>query len=212
MGFSRLGLCAVATLAACGDPAVDGTYEGKAELEMHGLICAIGKMDSSTTALGVAWTTLAPDATRLHTLPGETDSVDARKLPANFDMPLYDKPPAGAVTTIGGYDVSIGIPFMFDDLDGDGVFSEETEPLLGVSRGQVVLYSSVATSDGGVPLELTAPPLGWSVGKLVCDDSGTQLVGVDLVATDSRFDVWLYDGVIVNPLGTLAPKTCLYPY
>ncbi len=204
-------------MAACGDPAVDGAYEGQARFEVNGLVCAIGAMDSSTTAMGIAWTTLAPDATRSATIPGEAQPLDAHALPADFALSLFDVPPAGttsAIRTFGGlYDVAIGIPVMFDDVDGDGTLAQGSEPVLGVARGQLVLYSERAVVDGRpeIPLAVNDLPTGWSVAKAVCDDD-QLLTGLSLLPAATRFDVWLLDGIIDNPLEMLAPKTCLLPF
>jgi hypothetical protein len=211
------GLGAVLMSVGCGDPAVDGAYEGEARFEVNGLVCAIGEMRSSTTAMGIAWTTLAPDATRLATLSGEAAPIDAAALPASFELPLFETPPAGTSTAIrtfgGAFDVAIGIPVLFEDLDGDGVLAQDTEPVLGMSRGQLVLYAApVERGDvTEVPLEVDALPSGWSVAKALCDDT-EQLTGLSLLPSATRFDVWLLDGIIDNPLEMLAPKTCLLPF
>jgi hypothetical protein len=205
----------VVLIAACGDPAVDGSYEGEARFEVDGLVCAIGKMHSPTTAIGIMWTTLSADATRLDTRAGEAQIVDASALPADFHLNLFDTPPAGFSTAIesdvGLLNLAIGIPFLFDDVDGDGTLAA-SEPVFGVARGQFVLHTDFAptTATTDVPLAIEGAPAGWSVGKVMCD-AGT-LIGLEVLPSDTRFDVWLFDGVIDNPLESLAPKTCLLPF
>lgn len=216
MRVPRAVLGAVLLAGACGDPAVDGTYEGEARFELNGLVCAIGEMHSPTTSIGVIWTTLANDGTRLDTLTGETHAIDTRALPADFSMSLFDAPPGGFSTAIhseiGVLDIAIGIPILFDDLDGDGEFASESEPVLGASRGQFLLNTELApagvTSD--VALSAVRIPSGWSIGQAVCDEQ-QGLVGLEVLPADTRFDVWLFAGVIDNPLESLAPKTCLMP-
>jgi len=210
-------LLAAALIAGC-DPAVDGTYEGEARFEVNGLVCAIGSTDSTTTAVGIAWTTLAPDATRLDTVGGEANFVDASAMPASFRMPLYGRPPAGATSRIrtvdGLFDVAIGIPVLFEDYDDDGALERDVEPVLGVGRGQFVLYTQPAVSGDDVvevPLEAAIRP-GWSAGKAICDEA-LGLMGLELQPPDARFDVWLYEGAVAhNPLEQLAPQTCLLPF
>jgi hypothetical protein len=184
----RTVLGAVVLVGACGDPAVDGSYEGEARFELDGLVCAIGEMHSPTTAIGVMWTTLAADATRADTLAGEAQTIDTRALPADFHVSL------------------------FDDLDGDGTLAPDREPVLGVARGQFVMHTELAPAGIAADVALAAErvPSGWSVGKAICD--AEALVGLEVLPSNTRFDVWLFDGVIVNPLESLAPKTCLMPF
>jgi len=210
-------ILATALIVGCADPAVDGAYEGQARFELDGLVCAIGRLDASTTAIGIAWMTLAPDATRLDTVGGEAHLVDAIALPADFHVPLFDAPPAGVTTPIrtvdGLFDVAIGVPVLFDDLDGDGTLARDVESVLGVGRGHLVLYSQPAASADviAVPLEVEAMPTGWSVSKVICDDA-LRLTGLEVVPSSSRFDVWLNPGVIDNVVEGLAPATCLLPF
>jgi hypothetical protein len=212
----RTVLGAVVLVGACGDPAVDGSYEGEARFELDGLVCAIGEMHSPTTAIGVMWTTLAADATRADTLAGEAQTIDTRALPADFHVSLFDAPPGGFSTAIhseiGVLDIAIGIPILFDDLDGDGTLAPDREPVLGVARGQFVMHTELAPAGIAADVALAAErvPSGWSVGKAICD--AEALVGLEVLPSNTRFDVWLFDGVIVNPLESLAPKTCLMPF
>lgn len=212
------GLGTALLLAACGDPAVDGAYEGQAQYELNGLVCATGTMDHAATAMGIAWTTLAPDATRLATISGESAAIDASALPAKFELPLFDAPPAGVTSAIrtsdGLFDVAIGIPVMFADLDGDGVLAQGTEPVLGVSRGDLVLYAAPTPLAGSAVVALSVEGLsrGWSFGRTVCDDA-QRLTGLTLQEPGTRYDVWLLGGVSTgNMLETAAPKTCLLPF
>jgi hypothetical protein len=216
MRAPRAVLGAVILIGACGDPAVDGSYEGEARFELDGLVCAIGKMPSPTTAIGVMWTTIGADASRSGTRAGEAQTIDTRALPADFHVSLFDTPPAGFSTAIeserGVLDVAIGIPYLFDDLDGDGTLEPQREPVLGVARGQFVLHSTLAlpSATTDVPLAVEGAPDGWGVGKAICDTEA--LIGLEVLPSDTRFDVWLFDGVIDNPLESLAPKTCLMPF
>jgi hypothetical protein len=214
----RAGLGTALLMAACGDPAVDGAYEGQAQYELNGLVCATGTMDHAATAMGIAWTTLAPDATRVATTSGESAAIDASALSATFELPLFDAPPAGVTSAIrtseGLFDVAIGIPVMFADLDGDGVLAQGTEPVLGVSRGDLVLYSTPALHGDGseVALSVDGLPRGWSFGRVVCDDA-QRLAALTVQAPGTRYDVWLLGGVSAgNMLETAAPKTCLLPF
>ncbi len=211
------GLGAALLLVGCGDPAVDGAYEGQARFELGGLVCAIGNMDSPSTAMGIVWTTLAADATPLARIAGEAQGIDASVLPADFQLSLFDLPPGAATTRLrtdaGVVDLAIGIPVLFDDLDADGTFALSREPVLGVSRGQVILHrgSPAAIDATEVTLALDSLRSEWAIGKAVCDDV-VGLTGFDLQPVNTGFDVWLFQGVIVNPLETLAPKTCLMPF
>lgn len=201
-------------LGACvGDPAVDVSYEGEALHEMKGLVCAVGRLDSPTTKLGVAWTTLSPSAAS-SLVTGETQAIDARDLPADFRMPLFVEPPANMSTTMRLGDalvpVDVGLPIMFDDLDGDGIWAGDAEPLLGAARGQVLLHAGTATQVGDSGLALSALSEGYSVANASCANGG--LTGFDVIAPDTRIEIWLLEGVIPSPLEELAPETCFWPF
>jgi hypothetical protein len=75
-----------------------------------------------------------------------------------------------------------------------------------------VLYSQHAAAVGIDEVSLAVDDLspGWSVAKALCDQN--LLTGLSVQPATSRFDVWLLDGVIDNPLEMLAPKTCLLPF
>lgn len=202
-------------LGACvGDPAVDATYEGEALLELNGLVCAVGRIDSPTTTLGVAWTTLSPSAaTTLVT--GESQTIDARDLPADFRMPLFVEPPANISTTMRLGDalvpVDVGLPILFDDLDGDGIWAGELEPLLGAARGQVVLHAGTGAhiADSGLALGAQLSD-GYSIANASCANGA--LTGFDVIPTETRIEIWLLEGVIPSPIEELAPETCFWPF
>lgn len=212
----RASLGVALLLVGCGDPAVDGTYEGQASFELGGLICATGTMTTATTAMGIAWTTLAPDATRLSTVSGEGRAVNTVTLPVEFELTLFEFPPDGATSVIrtsdGLFDVAIGIPVMFEDLDGDGVLAQGSERVLGYDREELVLYTSPARrATSEVPLSSDSLPRGWSVGTPVCD--GAALTGLSVRPADTRYDVWLVAGASSdNRLEGAAPPTCLQPF
>lgn len=210
----RLVVASLAVLAACGDPAVDGTYEGEPRLELDGLVCAVGNMDA-TTALGVAWTVLGDDGRAIDVVPGEAQPIDAGLLPAEFRVSLFELPPIDVATAIVGDDgvvanVAVGVPILFDDLDGDGAW-QVAEPVLGASRGQVILYGGASEAGSDAALELEGIPNGYALGKARCADDA--LTGFALVSPTTRFDVWLFDGAVEhNPLEGHAPVTCLNPF
>lgn len=200
-------------LGACvGDPAVDATYRGEALHELEGLVCAVGRLDSSTTKLGIVWTTLtAGGGSALAT--GETQSIDARDLPADFHMPLFVEPPANVATTMRLGDalvpVDVGLPIMFDDLDGDGVWTDEHEPLLGAARGQVLLHAGAAAQVADSGLSVSQLSEGYSVANASC--ASGALTGFDVIPPDTRIEIWLLEGVIPSPIEELAPETCFWP-
>lgn len=210
----RGSIIAVAcALGACvGDPAVDATYEGEALLELNGLVCAVGRIDSSTTTLGVAWTTLSPTTTSLVT--GESQNIDARDLPADFRMPLFVEPPANVSSTMRLGDalvaVDVGLPILFDDLDGDGLWAGEMEPLLGAARGQVVLHagSGAQTADSGLTISQLSE--GYTIANASC--ASGALTGFDVIPSSTRIEIWLLEGVIPSPIEELAPETCFWPF
>lgn len=214
--LASLGTAALcgALLVGCGDPAVDGSYEGEALLQVRGLLCAFGEMDVPTASVGIMWTTLNADGTLQSSTPGEAQLIDARELPADFRVGLHEHPPAGAVTRIGGNglvaELAIGIPVLFDDADLDGEL-QLSERVLGVGRGHVVTHTgNLAPGSDAVALAVGDLPAGFSLAQTVCD--ADRVIGFDPLPLSTRIDVWLFDGIADNPIEGLAPTTCLAPF
>ena len=187
--------------AAC-DPAVDGSYHGEAQLTVHGLVCAVGEMPATEPALGIAWKRFGPGE---EILAGEIGPIDLTRLPAAFSFPLYESPPASSDTLLPGPDgelrASIGIPVLYDDVDGDGAFTAGEaglagpDRLLGVTRGQVVMVLPGADR--------------YQLAEASCD--GDALVGFEDRPATTAVDIWPVEGAAEGPdlTAMIAPETCL---
>jgi hypothetical protein len=134
-------LCA--SFTACGDPLVDGRFEGDAIASMHGVICGreiVSKLHAPS--VGVIWAAIGPD---LVTAAKDTEPVLERRLPIDFELSIFDPPPSEMM----GGDL-IGIPVLVDDLDGDGSFNagqngvHAPDELIGVSTLRVLRFENGA--------------------------------------------------------------------
>ncbi len=144
-------------LAACGDPAVDGTYRGEALLTLQGSIL-IDSGDATDEELNAALGTLRVALFWSRHAGQETDgpavsvveqqAFTRAAFPAQYALSVFQPPPEAVVIDspdgTGRYAVALVLAYI--DTDGDGRWSPEIDQLAGGARNAAILYSPEGTS------------------------------------------------------------------
>lgn len=142
-GLTR-GLALLA-VTSCGGLA-DGEYYGQVLFEIEGSVQAETVYDfEGQVGVALLWT--HDDAVAdVQTVLVETE------FPARYRIKIYKEPAEDSrVQVIGGQTLqaSVGQILLYEDHDEDGVWNEETEPLIGGAYNAAVLY----VPDGPLPYE-----------------------------------------------------------
>lgn len=133
-------------LAGCG-ALVDANWLGTPMLTLEGTIYAEALEEIPPESLRVAifWDRDGG--------PGTEQVVGtSTSFPARYAMDLYEPPPAAAMIELDGPDgvvrLALGRPMLYADIDGDGAWTEQQDPLMGGSAETVIVFADAASYAG----------------------------------------------------------------
>jgi hypothetical protein len=183
---------------ACGDPAVNSSFEGKPLTSLAGVVCG-GEVKTTPRMplVGILWKN---DVARL-SKPGSDASPIMGMTPVRFQLDLFDGAPSEMLTPYkaagGSVEAEIGFAILFDDVNQDGVYSNAGEPggdvLLGLAWDRVVLFSKAPDATPAARAELApyafmnpeALKEGYQVAEGICDDNGAPTATLNLLDSGS---------------------------
>ena len=172
--FSCLAMCSRLqsvllglSLVACGDPLVGAGYQGVPLMQLGGQVIIDDVMDEPQGEIRVAvyWSSRGE-----HGLEHQQETRVGTSFPANYTLTLYTPPPDEVLyqPPHAGAPMAIGVPIVYDDIGGDGGFSDG-DTVLGGSQDVLILYAMEAE-------EHQPPPDGGGGGP---DDTGGPGPGDD---------------------------------
>jgi hypothetical protein len=162
--------------AACGDPLVDGNFVGDPLFSAQALVVGAqsDSVDPAHPMMAIGWKSYDADGWNLD----EITRVEARGFPAIVELSIFDPPQHDPLIlpTMGRLvEAHVGCPVMFDDVDGDGVITEDDQ-LIAVSWNQLLVFvrgeAGAFTMDG--PFRLTGNDVddSYRVFEGICDEHG----------------------------------------
>jgi len=138
---------------ACGDPAVNAGFEGNPLASIDGVVCGgVVKTTPRIPLVGVLW---KKDIEKI-SKPSATSTPIEVLSPIRFRLDMFEAPPAEMLSPYKTSDrpvqAEIGFAILFDDVNGDGVYSNAGtaggDVLLGMAWDRVILFSQSAASAG----------------------------------------------------------------
>jgi hypothetical protein len=182
-------LAVLALGSACGDPAVNAGFEGQPLATLDGVVCGGEvKLMPRIPRVGVLWKKDIEKTSR----PSAQSTPIELLSPIRFRLDLFDAPPSEMLSAYKASDrtvqAEIGFAILFDDVDGDRVYSSEGgDVLLGVAWDKVILYCAsesqgIASSDPMAPYTFTNPDAlkpGFQMAEGICDASGNPIAASD---------------------------------
>ncbi len=137
-------------LIGCGDAIVDEAYRGVPLASYVGAVQEEqpGLIRRGDLRLAVFWSPGGEATEDLESLVEQPSTGQQTGTPSDFELHLYDAPPASR-----GY--ALGRVLVYADLDGDERRGAD-EPFLGADRARALLYAPTATSEAPTRGLLTA--------------------------------------------------------
>jgi len=124
-------------LGGCG-PLADGAYLGEPLFTLRGNVLTGDGLDYGDEDLRVSVFWAGDD----HTTE-ERNVALTTSFPARYELSIYAYPPDEAMLDApwSGGAYAVGLPLLYLDEDGDGRWSEDTDPLVGGASEEVVLFA-----------------------------------------------------------------------
>lgn len=150
----RLWTLPLLTLCACGDALVDGDYRGEPLIKIHGEILQEEPLGptSGPVLVSVFW-----GATSNTTGPQIEQNLRVQtEFPSRYTLEVF-KPPSEEVmfdTPGGEQHIAMGLILLYEDADGDELYSPDTDTIIGTSRSSVLIWiDEIYDEDpaGGMP-------------------------------------------------------------
>jgi hypothetical protein len=143
-------------LAACGDPLVGGDYRGEVLASLDGTV----RMDPSsgydlqiypTSELRVALFYATHDGGSAFEQPVVVET----EFPARYRVDVHHPPPAEAIfeAAWSETEVAVATPLLYADLDADGRWQKDVDPIVGGSPDLALVWSSGTVTN---PITTTA--------------------------------------------------------
>jgi hypothetical protein len=175
-------------VSACGDPAVNASFEGNPLSTLDGVVCG-GEVKTTPRLplVGVLWKNDVQKISR----PGADATPIENLSPIRFQLDMFTKPPEDMLGAYKANDhavqAEIGFAILFDDVNSDGVYSKDADTLLGVAWDRVILYSAAGATSAGpggdaAPYTFTNPEAlkpGFQLASGVCDANGDPIAMPD---------------------------------
>jgi hypothetical protein len=145
-GIRASSIALALTGAGCGDPMVNGDYQGEPLLVLHGTVLANYapeelRWPAGELRLTIDWARWSGDGGRTGYDARDLETVTA--FPAEYWLKFYQPPPDAARFTpvwSGGVAIAVGTPLLYIDRDADRQWDYEDDPIVGGSEDQVVVF------------------------------------------------------------------------
>ncbi len=127
-------------MAACGNPLVGRDYRGEVLATLDGtvLMDAEGyEWPTETLRVALFWATDDGIGT-------EQSVVVETSFPARYTLSLYQPPPEDALfdTDWSSSQIAVATPLLYEDVDGDGVWDEDVDDIVGGSPDIALVWSA----------------------------------------------------------------------
>jgi hypothetical protein len=126
---------------ACGDPLVDASYQGEPLMVLAGQVLLEDALPALEGQVRVAlfWSSQGE-----HGQQHEQQVAISTSFPSRYELTLYTPPPDEVLYQPPHVPSPVGIalPMLYEDVDGDGVYSSGSEQVLGGSQDVLVLFNA----------------------------------------------------------------------
>jgi len=183
-----VSLIGALSLASCGEPLATGKYLGEPLLELQGNIVLVGESeyrDNKNLRVAVRWLD-APDK-----VVNEQVLTDGGL--GRYTMRLYTPPPRSAMRDLPEKlgQVAFASVLLYDDRDGDGVWSEHDEPIRGGNPERLIVYAPDAIMHSGLGLLV---PKGYATVEYPgCVAEDDELIPEVLFLSGETFNLTVLD-------------------
>ncbi|MFO0744532.1 MAG: hypothetical protein U1F43_02525 [Myxococcota bacterium] len=157
IGIAALGLGAGLGVAACGEQAVGGDYQGEALVAIEGTLALSGAGTSGASGelrAALFWARpggASADGKLFDSVTAVEQEVGAAStFPARYALTVHRPPPDALITTAadvtGRYATAMVLVYL--DVDGNKAWDRASEPLVGSARDTVVLFAPDGLTGG----------------------------------------------------------------